>query len=327
MTADPLTQVSDRAEPILQQPPNPSWPARALSLGVDILPGAGVATTTAFLALTAPTDGWTRWLFTTLFGLTLCVLMVHRLVLPSLTGWTLGRALIGMAVQGRTGEPVGILRLTARELAHLLDTLSFFVGWLWPLWDRRRRTFADLLVRTEVRRVERPSRDIHRLVGGVLMGATVLCAGTASLGYVTTYAHERAVSQAKAQIAAQGPRIVEQMLSYSAESIQQDFARAQALTTDGYRPQLIAQQRAAQDAGAASNEYWAVSSAVLPVPPVTPDEATMLVALQGQRGTDPKDLKFITATVRVDFRKADGQWRVGNLTVLKKPHMNQAAGQ
>ncbi len=41
-----------------------------------------------------------------------------------------------MAVQGRTGEPVGILRLTARELAHLLDTLSFFVGWLWPLWDR-----------------------------------------------------------------------------------------------------------------------------------------------------------------------------------------------
>lgn len=102
--------------------------------------------------------------------------------------------------------------------------------------------------------MERPSRDIHRLVGGVLMGgATVLCAGTASLGYVTTYAHERAVSQATAQIAEQGPRIVEQMLSYSAESIQQDFfARAQALTTDGYRPQLIAQQRAAQDAGAAA---------------------------------------------------------------------------
>ena len=46
----------------------------------------------------------------------------------------------------------------------------------------------------------------------------------------------------------------------------------------------------------------------------------MLVALQGQRGADPKDLKFITATVRVDFQKsADGHWRVANLTVLKKP--------
>jgi len=52
---------------------------------------------------------------------------------------------------------------------------------------------------------------------------------------------------------------------------------------------------------------------------------SMLLAMQGQRGTDPKDLKFITATVRVDFdRSRDGQWRVANLTVLKKPQMNTA---
>ena len=51
----------------------------------------------------------------------------------------------------------------------------------------------------------------------------------------------------------------------------------------------------------------------------------MLLAMQGQRGADPKDLKFITATVRVEFEKSgDGQWRVANLTVLKKPQMNQA---
>ncbi len=51
----------------------------------------------------------------------------------------------------------------------------------------------------------------------------------------------------------------------------------------------------------------------------------MLMAMQGQRGTNPDDLRFITATVRVDFDKsADGQWRVANLTVLKKPQMNQA---
>ncbi len=65
--------------------------------------------------------------------------------------------------------------------------------------------------------------------------------------------------------------------------------------------------------------------AVLTNPPVTPDQVSMLMAMQGQRGDDPKDLKFITATVRVDFdRSADGQWRVANLTVLKKPQMNQA---
>jgi len=85
---------------------------------------------------------------------------------------------------------------------------------------------------------------------------------------------------------------------------------------------LIAQQQAVQKAGATKNEYWAVSSAVLSA---TADHASMLLAMQGQRGTDPKDLKFITATVRADFDESrDGQWRVANLTVLKKPQMNQA---
>ena len=96
-----------------------------------------------------------------------------------------------------------------------------------------------------------------------------------------------------------------------------DFARAQALATDGYRPQLVAQQQAVQKTGATTNEYWAVSSAVLSV---TADRATMLLAMQAQRGTDPKDLRFITATVRVNFEKSgDGHWRVADLTVLKKP--------
>ena len=66
-----------------------------------------------------------------------------------------------------------------------------------------------------------------------------------------------------------------------------------------------------------------MSSAVLSTPQ-PPDQMAMLMAMQGQRGADAKDLKFITATVRVDFEKSrDGQWRVANLTVLKKPQLNQ----
>ena len=68
-----------------------------------------------------------------------------------------------------------------------------------------------------------------------------------------------------------------------------------------------------------------MSSAVLRTPHETADHMSMLLAMQGQRGIDPKDLKFITATVRVDFDKSrDGQWRVANLSVLKKPQMSQA---
>jgi Mce-associated membrane protein len=142
------------------------------------------------------------------------------------------------------------------------------------------------------------------------------------LSYLAVYRQDRAVDAARQQIGAQGPRIVEQMLSYNVDTLQQDFSRAQSLTTDGYRPQLLAQQQAVQKAGATSNEYWAVSSAVLSA---DPEHASMLLAMQGQRGVDAKDLKFITATVRVDFEKSHGgQWRIANLTVLKKPQMNQA---
>lgn len=303
-----------------------SWPARAGALAVDTLPGLAVLATTALLAVTARADGWERWLFTAVFAVTFLLMAVNRLVLPIATGWTLGRALFGIAVRvGADGAPVGVARLTARDLAHLLDTAALFVGWLWPLWDRRRRTFADLLARTEVRRVEPPDRDMRRLVAKVLIAAAVVCVAAAGLGYATVYRHERAVDAARDQIAREGPRIVEQMLSYGVDTMPEDFASAQALTTDGYRDQLIAQQQAVQGAGATTNEYWAVNSAVLADPPVTADRASMLLAMQGQRGTNPQDLKFITATVKVDFEKSgDGGWRVANLTVLKRPLM---AGQ
>ncbi|OAN36116.1 RDD family protein [Mycolicibacterium iranicum] len=301
-----------------------SWPSRAGALAVDVLPGLGVIATMVLLALTSPSDGWERWLFTALGGLTLFAMALNRLVLPNAIGWTLGRALFGIAVQ-RGGEPVGFLRLAVRDLAHLLDTLALSIGWLWPLWDKRNRTFADMLARTQVVRVDPPRRNMRRVVAKVLIASAVLSVAAAGVGYGVVYRYERAVDEARQQIADQGPRIVEQMLSYGADTMGDDFARAQALATDAYRDQLIAQQEAVKAGPATTNEYWAVNSAVLTNPPVTPDHAAMLLAMQGQRGNNPDDVKFITATVVVHFDKSsDGRWRVANLTVLKKPLMNQA---
>jgi Mce-associated membrane protein len=300
--------------------PPASWLARAGAFAVDVLLGVAVIASMALLALAAPARGWLWWVFTGAASLTLLLMAVNRLLAPTITGWSLGRALFGIAVRKRDGSPVGLVRLAARDLAHLLDTAALFIGWLWPLWDRRRRTFADLLLRTEVHIVERPQRDMHRPTAAVLVAATLLCAAGVGLSYLVVYRHDQAVGEARSQITEQGPRVVEQMLSYNVDTLQQDFSHAQSLTTDGYRPQLLAQQQAVQKAGATTNEYWAVSSAVLSV---TPDHASMLMAMQGQRGADPKDLKFITATVRVDFDKQGDRWRVANLTVLKKPQMNQ----
>jgi Mce-associated membrane protein len=251
------------------------------------------------------------------------LILANRWLLPAITGWSLGRALFGIRVMGRNdGGAAGFARLLVRDFAHLLDTAALFIGWLWPLWDSRNRTFADLLLRTEVRRVDRPERDMRRFVAKVLAAAVVVCAAFVALNYLVVYRQERAVDQARAQIAEQGPRIVEQMLTYNVDTLKDDFNRAQSLATDSYRSQLVTQQEAVQKAGPTSNEYWAVASAVLSA---DPERASMLLAMQGQRGTTPQDLRFITATVRVDFDKAgDGKWRVASLSVLKKPVMGLA---
>jgi len=253
----------------------------------------------------------------------LLLILANRWLLPAVTGWSLGRAVVGIRVVRRAdGAGAGAWRLLVRDFAHVLDTAALFVGWLWPLWDSRHRTFADLLLRTEVRRVERPERNMRRLAAKVLAAAVVLCAAAVALNYVVVYRQERAIDQTREQIADQGPRIVEQILTYGKDSMKDDFARAQSLATDSYRPQLVAQQEAVQKGQVIPNEYWAVSSAVLSA---SPDQAAMLLAMQGQRGTDPKDLRFITATVRADFEKSrSGEWRVSNLTVLKKPNLGGA---
>jgi Mce-associated membrane protein len=300
-------------------PPLATWPARAGAVAVDVLLGVAVIATMAVSAWSAPWLGWLWWVFVAVGAGVIVAMAVNRLLLPTITGWSLGRALVGIGVRTRDGASPGVLRLVGRDVAHLLDTAALFVGWLWPLWDRRHRTFADLLLRTEVHNVERPQRDMRRPTAMALIVATSLCLVAVGLSYLMVYRPERAVDVARAQIAEQGPRIVEQMLSYSNESLQQDFSHAQSLTTDGYRDQLIAQQQVVQQAGATSNEYWAVSSAVLSS---TANQASMLIAMQGQRGTDPKDLKFITATLRVEFEKSGDQWKVANLIVLKKPQMN-----
>jgi Mce-associated membrane protein len=302
--------------------PTASWLARAGAFSVDVLLGVAVIVTMALLTLSAPQRGWLWWVFTAAAVLVFLLMAVNRLALPAIKGWSLGRALFGIAVRLPDGAPVGLGRLVLREAAHLLDTAALSIGWLWPLWDRRGRTFADLLLRTEVHTVDPPRRDMRRPAAAALVAATLLCAAGVGLSYLVVYRQDRAVDAAHSQIASEGPRVVEQMLSYDVDTLQQDFSHAQSLTTDAYRPQLIAQQQAVQKAGATKNEYYAVSSAVISA---TPEHAAMLLAMQGQRGIDPKDLKFITATVRVDFDKSrDGQWRVANLTVLKKPQMNQA---
>ncbi|CDO86450.1 hypothetical protein AWC29_09260 [Mycobacterium triplex] len=291
------------------------WHIRAGAVAVDVLPAGAVATTMALVSFTVPPRGGWWWLSSCVLGIAILALLVNRLLLPTIYGWSLGRALFGISVVHRDGTVIGAWGLLLRDLAHLLDTVSV-VGWLWPLWDSQRRTFADMLLRTEVRCAETPRPDIRRWTIGTVLTATVLCVAGVAVSYAVVYTRDRATDQTRAQIAIQGPKIVAQMLTYDPKTLADDFKRAQSLATDSYRGPLKAQQDIVQKGNPVINEYWVTDGSI---ESSSPDRATMLLFMQGRRGAAPEE-RYITATVRVNFVKdAGGHWLVDNLTVLTKP--------
>jgi uncharacterized RDD family membrane protein YckC len=67
------------------------------------------------------------------------------------TGYSLGKTVVGIRlVKASTGEPMGAVLCFVRQLAHYVDSLACYLGWLWPLWDARHQTFADKIMGTVV---------------------------------------------------------------------------------------------------------------------------------------------------------------------------------
>jgi len=253
----------------------------------------------------------------------LLAIAVNRYVLPATRGWSLGRSMFGIAVVGRAGAMAGPAVLVLRDVAHVLDTVPLFSGWLWPLVDARGRTFADLLARTEVRPVVGSRPDWHKRAIAAVVAAATLAAAAAGAGYLGVYRPELGAAQAREQVAVQGPKIVAELLTYKAASIEEDFTRVRSLVTDGYRPTWVAQQEATRKTGAVDNDYWVTNSAVLNS---ARDRAIMLLLLQGQRGAAGSQ-RFISASVRVAFEKSgSGQWQVSDLTVLARPKPGGSGG-
>lgn len=312
------SKVNDTAAPKLA-----SWPARAGALGLDVLPGTAVLTAAALVALTVPLRGGWWWACVCLGATAVLWTGWNRLLLPGASGQSLGRRTFGITVARRDGSAAGPVRLLLRDVAHLLDTAPALVGWLWPMKDPRRRTFADMVSRTEshVMPASETTCRPRRTALAVVLTAAAVCVALAVLGVTSVALPDRAVAATSAAITARGPHIVEQILSYHPDTIDAEFEHAQSLVTDDYRERLTAQQQAIRKAGPMRNEYWVTNSAVLSA---TDERATMLLFLQGQRGAPP-DQRYLTATVRVLFVESDAApWRVDDLTVVTSPQPIEA---
>lgn len=80
--------------------------------------------------------------------------VVNRLVLDGRSGQSIGRRITRTRlVSQQTGLPIGVGRALLRQLCHVIDNATFYVGYLLPLFTRERQTIADMVTKTVVVRV------------------------------------------------------------------------------------------------------------------------------------------------------------------------------
>jgi uncharacterized RDD family membrane protein YckC len=65
------------------------------------------------------------------------------------TGSSVGKAIMKFKVVSEaTGQPIGFGMSIVRQLAHAIDQFICYIGYLFPLWDAKRQTIADKLLKT-----------------------------------------------------------------------------------------------------------------------------------------------------------------------------------
>jgi uncharacterized RDD family membrane protein YckC len=67
------------------------------------------------------------------------------------TGQTWAKSWMSIRLVSETdGQPLGPGRTFVRQIAHILDALPCYLGFLWPLWDSKKQTFADKVMSSVV---------------------------------------------------------------------------------------------------------------------------------------------------------------------------------
>jgi uncharacterized RDD family membrane protein YckC len=124
------------------------WPQRAFGHLIDAAIVVGgvlvVFLITAFLDLFSDQLGR---LIGLLGYLAMIAFAVHnQIIVQGNTGQSIGKKQIGITlISEQSGQPLGPLLTFVRQVAHVLDSICL-IGYLWPLWDAKRQTFADKIM-------------------------------------------------------------------------------------------------------------------------------------------------------------------------------------
>ncbi|MFD8143987.1 RDD family protein [Streptomyces sp. NPDC059708] len=134
------------------------WGLRLGAYLLDMLIIAGPMYGLGFVDLiTAPDPATAKPGVFFLVGVLYAVAMsVFQIFQEGRRGQTLGKRAVGISLlREADGRTLGFGMAFVRKLAHFLDSLACYLGWLWPLWDEKRQTFADKVCGTVVIRTPR----------------------------------------------------------------------------------------------------------------------------------------------------------------------------
>jgi uncharacterized RDD family membrane protein YckC len=155
---DPIERIRESTNPygLPPKPQNPyaSWLKRVGAYLIDSLLVA-VAYFPAWIGLIISSSGGNDALATSLVVvgvlLSLAVFVWNTCLRAGRTGYSIGKGALGIKLVGDSSrEPIGPGMAFLRYVCHVVDALPLYLGYLWPLWDAKRQTFSDKIMRTVV---------------------------------------------------------------------------------------------------------------------------------------------------------------------------------
>jgi uncharacterized RDD family membrane protein YckC len=141
-------------EPLYGQPvPTPDYASWLQRVGAYLVDGVVTALPALVLLFIGVAVGGTVGAVLALAGYAagIAVFFWNTVFRQGRTGQSIGKEQVGIRlIRERDGKPVGPGLSFVRQLAHVLDSVFFDIGFLWPLWDAKRQTFADKVCATVV---------------------------------------------------------------------------------------------------------------------------------------------------------------------------------
>lgn len=104
-----------------------------------------------FIVLGALLDSDRGVLYSILVLIGFIVQIYNRWFQAGKTGQSWGKMALGITLLNESNQqPIGAGKAFLRDVAHIVDGIICYIGYLFPLWDSKRQTLADKIVKTVV---------------------------------------------------------------------------------------------------------------------------------------------------------------------------------